>query len=55
MRYSEYKYSEKHSHLVREIVLECGEDPDTITTKEMNKKDLRFARFQLNGRIKVLS
>ena len=53
--YSEYKYSEKRSHLVREIVLECGEDPDTITTKEMNKKDLRFACFQPNGMVKVLS
>ena len=48
-------YSEKHSHLIREIVLECGEDLHTITTKEMIKKDLCFARFQPNGRIKVLS
>ena len=53
--YSEYKYSEKRSHLVREIVLECGEDPDTITTKEMNKRHLRLACFQPNGMIKVLS
>ena len=53
--YSEYRYSEGLSNLAREIVLECGEDPDTITTKEMNKKHLRFVCFRENGAITVLS
>ena len=53
--YSEYRYSEGPSRHVREIVLECGEDPDTITTKEMNDKHLRFACFQTNGTIRVRS
>ena len=53
--FSEYKYSERLSNLVRETVLECGEDPDTITTKEMNKKHLRFACFGKEGVITVLS
>ena len=49
---SEYKYSEWLSNIVREIVLECGEDPDTIPTKEVIRKHLRFGT---NGLIEVLS
>ena len=50
-----YRYSDKLSALVRELVLECGEDPDTITTKEMNRKHHRFVTFGANGSITVLS
>jgi len=50
-----YRYSEKLSALVREVVLECGEDPDTITTKEMNRKHHRFVTFGIHGSITVLS
>jgi hypothetical protein len=50
-----YKYSEELSALVREIVLECGEDPDTITTKEMSGKHHRFVRLGTNGSITVLN
>ena len=53
--YSEYKYSEWFSCLVRGIVLECGEDPDTITTEEMNNKHFRFACFGTDGAIRVRS
>jgi len=52
---AEYRYSAKLSALVKEVVLECGENPDTITTKEMNRKHHRFARFGRDGMIKVLS
>ena len=50
-----YRYSDELSALVREVVLECGEDPDTITTKEMNRKYHRFVSFGTNGSISVLS
>lgn len=52
---AEYKYSAHLATIVREIVLECGEDPDAITTKEMNRKHYRFARFGSDGAITVLS
>ena len=52
---SKYRYSERLSNIISEIVLECGEDPDTITTKEMIKKHLRFAYFRTNGLVEVLS
>ena len=53
--FAKYRYSADLSALVREIVLECGEDPDTITTKEMNRKHHRLACFGTNGEITVLS
>lgn len=52
---AKYRYSAKLSAIVREIVLGCGEDPDTITTKEMNRKHHRFAFFDADGPISVLS
>lgn len=52
---SVYRYSADLSALAREIVLECGEDPDTITTEEMNRKHHRFACFGTDGKITVLS
>jgi len=44
-RLAKYEYSTQLSTVVREIVVQCGEDPDTITTREMNRKHHRFARF----------
>lgn len=41
--FAEYKYSAEPATLIREIVLECGENPETITTREMNKRHHRFA------------
>jgi len=55
LRIPMYRYSKELSALVRAIVLECGEDPDTITTKEMNKKHHRFVSFGKNVSIAVLS
>jgi len=55
LRIPMYRYSGELSALVRAIVLECGEDPDTITTKEMNEKHHRFVSFGTNGSIAVLS
>ncbi|KAF9645813.1 hypothetical protein BDM02DRAFT_399008 [Thelephora ganbajun] len=52
---AEYQYSTTLSALVREVVFECGENPDTITTKEMNRKHHRFARFGTDGTIAVLN
>ena len=52
---SKYTYSERYSNILRGVVLKSGEDPDTITTKEMNRKGLRFASFQRNGLRDVLS
>jgi len=52
---AEYRYSAQLSAFVREVVLECGENPDTITTKEMNRKHHRFVRFGRDGAITVLS
>ena len=46
---TQFRYSKNLPALAREIVLECGEDPDYITTKEMNRKHHRFACFHLNG------
>lgn len=40
-----YKYSATLAALTREVILDCGENPDTITTQEMNRKHHRFARF----------
>ena len=53
---AKYEYSAERSALVREIVAQCGEDPDTITTQEMNRKHHRFARFGCrDGMIAVLN
>jgi len=52
---AKYRYSAQLSALVKEVVLECGENPDTITTKEMNRKHHRFACFGRDGTIRVLS
>ena len=43
--FSKYEFSAKLSAIVREIIVQCGEDPDRITTQEMNRKHHRFARF----------
>jgi len=53
--FSEYRYSAKLSALIREVILECGENPDTITAKEMNRKHYRFACFGKDGAVTVLS
>jgi hypothetical protein len=42
---AEFKYSAESAALAREIILECGEDPDVISTQEMNKKHHRFVCF----------
>jgi hypothetical protein len=42
---SEFEYSADLSAVVRAIVLECGENPDTITVQEMNGKHHRFGHF----------
>jgi len=53
---AKYEYSAKLSALVREVVVQCGEDPDTITTQEMNRRHHRFARFGCrDGTIAVLN
>ena len=52
---AEYKYSAALAAITREILLECGENPDTITTQEMNGKCHRFARFDTDGTIHVLN
>jgi len=53
---AKYEYSAKLSALVREVVIQCGEDPDTITTKGMNRKHHRFARFgRRDGMIAVVN
>ena len=51
---SRYRYSAELSALVREVVLECGENPDTITTQEMNRKHHRFVCFR-DGGVDVLN
>jgi len=53
-RYSKYQYSVERSTFVREVVVECGQDPDTVTIQEMKRKHHRFARFDLGGKISVL-
>jgi len=54
--FSKYEYSTKLSALVREVVVQCGEDPDTITTQEMNRKHYRFVRFGCrDGMIAVIN
>lgn len=52
---AEYRHSEAFAALAREIVLECGENPDIITTREMNRKHHRFARFDTDGTVSVLN
>lgn len=52
---ADYEYSTELSALFREIALECGEDPDSITTKEMNRKYHRFACFHAAGTVTVLN
>ena len=42
---SRYQYSTKYAQLVKEVPLECGENPETITIREMNEKHHRFASF----------
>ena len=44
-RFAKFEYSASLSALAREVVIQCGEDPDMITTLEMNRKNHRFARF----------
>ena len=52
---SRYKYSLEIAGVVRGIVLDCGENPDTITIREMNKKHHRFARWSADGTITVIN
>ena len=53
--FPEFEFSAELSVLVREVVFECGENPDTLTTQEMNKKHHRFARLGGGGVITVLN
>ena len=53
--FSEHQYSAGLSASVREVVVECGEDPDTITIQDMNWKHHRFVRFGWGGAIAVLN
>ena len=53
--FSEYKHSGVYSALVREVVVECGENLDTVTTQEMNRRPHRFVRFGSGGAIAVLN
>lgn len=53
--FSKYKYSAKFATLVRKAVLECGENPETITTREMSRKHHRFAYFRPGGTINLFS
>lgn len=53
--FSEYEYSAELSAVVREVVIECGENPDTTTIQEMNQQHHRFARFDKDGAINVLN
>ena len=41
---AKYRYSAELSAIARQIVLECGENPDTITIQEMNGSNHRFVR-----------
>ena len=52
---AKFRYSTELAAIVREVVLECGEDPDIITTREMNRKGHRFACFGTDGKITVFS
>ena len=52
---SRHRYSTELAEVVRGIILECGENPDTITTREMNKKHHRFARFREDETITVMN
>ena len=52
---AKFQYSAELSVLVREVLIECGEDPDTITTQEMNRRHHRFACFGRDGAITVLN
>ena len=50
-----YQYSANDAKLVRVVLLECGENPEIITTQEMNRKHHRFASFESDGKITVIS
>ena len=52
---SKFEFSVNLSLLVREVIVECGENPDTITTQEMNRKHHRFARIGWDESITVLN
>lgn len=52
---SKYEYSAGLSAVVRGVVVECGENPDTITTQEMNQKHHRFVSSGMPGIITVLN
>jgi len=53
--FAEYEFSAKLSALVREVVIECSENPDAITSQEMNEKRHRLACFGAGGEITVLN
>ena len=50
-----FEYSAERSALAREVALECGEDPDTVTIQEMNRKHHRIALFREDGTVAVLN
>lgn len=51
---AEYRYSTELASLTRDLLLECGENPNTITVREMNRRNHRFVRFD-SSRITVLN
>jgi hypothetical protein len=53
--FSTYRYSLETADVFRGIILECGENPETITTREMTKKHHRFARFERGGSVTVMN
>ena len=53
--FSRYKYSPELADVVRGIILECGENPDTITTREMTRKHHRFAHHGGGGTVTVMN
>jgi len=53
--FSKYQYSAEFSAIVREVVVECGENPDTVTIQEMNRKNHRFVCFGRDGKVTVLN
>jgi len=53
--FSKYNYSARLSASAREVVVECGENPDTTTVQEMNRKHHCFVRSDGDGRITVLN
>ena len=49
---SKFSFSEAASTIARGLILDCGEDPESITSAEMDSKLYRFAVHE-NGRLTV--